>query len=49
MGEDRPELEVSLARLGPERLAAELVDLAGEDRDIERRVRLLVRKATRTP
>jgi tetratricopeptide (TPR) repeat protein len=44
VGEERPELEARLARLGAERLAAELIDLAGQDRDIERRVKLLVRE-----
>ena len=44
MGEDRRELEAHLARLGPERLAVELVNLAEEDRDIERRVMLLIRE-----
>ncbi|MFQ5528082.1 MAG: DUF6880 family protein [Thermoanaerobaculia bacterium] len=44
MSEDRRELEARLARLGPERLAAELAGLAADDRDIERRVMLLVRE-----
>ena len=44
MGDNRQELEARLVRLGPERLAAELLDLADYDRDIARRVKLLSRE-----
>lgn len=40
--DDRSRLEARLAELGAERLAAELAALAEADRDIERRVKLLV-------
>jgi len=44
MGDNRDELEACLVQLGPERLAAELLDLADYDRDIARRVKLLSRE-----
>lgn len=45
--DDRSQLEARLAELGAERLAAELVALAEADRDIERRVKLLVSEGDR--
>ena len=48
MDDGRLELEVRLVELGPERLAAELMRLAGEDRDVEQRLRLLVSEGNRS-